>query len=263
MTLKIINGTYGYVEGEPLFSQLDFEVKEGNILTILGANGVGKTTLLKCILRFYKWLKGDTFINGICSDKMSHTEFWKYISYVPQAKNSIFPYSVLDMVLMGRAPNLGFMTMPKKEDIEIAERVIEEVGISKLIHQSCGAISGGELQLVLIARALVSEPKILIMDEPESNLDMKNQLLILDIIQRLKKEKGITCIINTHYPNHALRISDDTLILGKEKKHIFGTTKSVITEENIKRYFDVSTEIIHCEHEGKNTRILFPIKIAN
>ncbi len=263
MTLKIVNGTYGYIQNEPLFSHLDFEVKEGSILTILGANGVGKTTLLKCILKFYKWQKGHTLINGKPTDKMSNTEFWKCISYVPQAKYTIFPYSVLDMVLMGRAPNLGFMSMPKKEDIEMAQQVIDEIGISSITHQSCGAISGGELQLVLIARALVSQPKILILDEPESNLDMKNQLLILDILQKLKEENGITCIINTHYPNHALRISDDTLILGKNKKHVFGSTHSVITEENIRRYFDVSTEIIQCKREGRDTPILFPIKIAN
>jgi iron complex transport system ATP-binding protein len=263
MMLTVVNGTYGYDKGPNLFSNLSFKVETGEILTILGPNGVGKTTLLKCILGLFKWRKGNTIINDLEADKITASEFWKDISYVPQAKSMIFPYTVLEMVLMGRAPYLGSMSSPRKEDIAIAKRAIEEVGISRLMYKSCGAISGGELQLVLIARALTSAPKILVLDEPESNLDMKNQLLVLGIIEKLKKGKNISCIINTHYPNHALRISDNTLMLGGNGRHLFGNTREIITEENIKAFFEVKTRIIEWENEGEKAQMLFPVKLAN
>lgn len=263
MKLEVINGTYGYGKGPNLFSDLNFKVNKGKIFTILGPNGVGKTTLLKCILGLYKWRKGSTFINETLANKIKPSKFWKDISYVPQAKNMIFPYTVLEMVLMGRAPYLGAISSPRKEDINIAKNAIKDVGISKLMYKSCGAISGGELQLVLIARALASQPKILVLDEPESNLDMKNQLLILQIIEKLKREKEISCVINTHYPNHALRISDYTLILGGDKRYVFGATTKIITEENIKRYFEVKTRIVEWKNGGEKEHMLFPIKLVN
>lgn len=263
MMLEVVNGTYGYGKAPNLFWDLNFRVETGEILTILGPNGVGKTTLLKCVLGLYKWRKGNTLIDNLPRDQINTLQFWKDISYVPQGKSMIFPYTVLEMVLMGRAPYLGAMSSPRKEDLSIAKRAIEEVGISKLMYKSCGAISGGELQLVLIARALASEPKILVLDEPESNLDMKNQLLVLQIIKKLKREKGISCIINTHYPNHALRISDYTLMMSKGGSFVFGVTSEIITEENIKKYFEVKTRIIELENEGEKEHVLFPQKLVN
>ncbi|SHK02209.1 ABC transporter ATP-binding protein [Paramaledivibacter caminithermalis] len=263
MILEVVNGTYGYGKGVNLFSNLNFKVNTGEILTILGPNGVGKTTLLKCILGLFKWRKGNTLINNLEADKITPSQFWKDISYVPQGKNMIFPYTVLEMVLMGRAPYLGAISSPRREDVNIAKRAIEEVGISRLMYKSCGAISGGELQLVLIARALTSDPKILVLDEPESNLDMKNQLLVLQIIEKLKKEKNISCIINTHYPNHALRISNNTLMLGGNGRHLFGKTYEIITEKNIKRFFGVKTRIIELETEREKAQMLFPVELAN
>ncbi|WP_432407607.1 ABC transporter ATP-binding protein [Wukongibacter sp. M2B1] len=260
MLLEVINGTFGYKRDENIISNINFKVGSGKVFTILGPNGVGKTTLLKCILGLYKWRKGEARLYGKPVMDISEKEFWKNISYVPQARNPAFPYTVFDMVLMGRTPYLGIMNMPRKIDKEITREIIEEIGISELSGKSCGAISGGELQLVLIARALASQPKVLVLDEPESNLDMKNQLLILEVLEKLSKEKKISCIINTHFPNHALRISDDTLMMGKDQNYIVGNTWDVVTEGNIKDIFGVKAEEIHLSNNKSKAKIIFPVK---
>lgn len=257
MKLKIKNGCFYYRINTPVLKDISFEVKQGEVLSILGPNGVGKTTLLKCILGFAKWRSGEILIDGKAGSTMKQSEFWKRGAYVPQARTQSFTYTCEEMVLMGRGPYLGLFEQPQKKDYEIVQKAMEMAGVTHLAEKNCNEISGGELQLVLIARALATQPELLIMDEPETGLDFRNQLMVLNLVKKLSKEQGITILLNTHYPEHAIEISDKALILTREGNSIFGKAQEVITEENLKKAFKVNVKISSIIEDGicyKNVR---------
>ena len=262
MILEVKNGSFSYGSREVL-KDISFHLEERKIMTILGPNGVGKTTLLKCIMGFLRWNRGGTLISGKRLTEYSDKELWSKISYVPQAKQSVFSYGVLEMVVMGLDKENGFFYSPKKEQFERAGEMLKELGIGRLADRYCNELSGGELQMVMLARAMVSGPELLILDEPESNLDMRNQLRILDAIEYASKEKNTACVINTHFPSHALRLSDQTLLLGRGFKQKFGSTKEIITEENVEEFFRTRAKIVDFAAEGKTYRIIAPYRIAD
>ena len=251
--LQVTNGTFGYHKQAPLFEDVSFTLEKGEILTILGPNGSGKTTMLKCMTGMLQWQGGQTLLDGRPLALLDRKTLWKKVSYTPQSHKVVFSYTLLEMVLMGRAPYVSIFSAPGLRDYDLARRSLEDVGISHLAEKSFSRISGGEMQLVLIARSLVSEPDILILDEPESHLDFKNQLRVLHLIRELARTKQIICIINTHHPDHALQISDKTLMLGKNKGHMVGKSEQVITEANIETIFGVRVKIVSF-HDGEKTR---------
>ena len=238
--LEIKGGCFGYIKGEDILRDISFSLEDGKIMTVLGQNGIGKTTLLKCIAGILKWTKGNAFIDG---NKIRETKDIKGLGYVPQAHPMSFSYTVRQIVMMGRASFIHTFAIPSLKDKEIVEDAMKEVGIAELADRPCNTLSGGQIHLAFIARALVSDPKIMILDEPESHLDFKNQFLILKLIEDLSRKKKMSCIINTHFPEHALLISDKTLILGREK-YIFGNTEEIVTEKNIADFFDIRARII-------------------
>ena len=152
---------------------------------------------------------------------------------------------------------------PEKADRERCERAMEELGIAHMRRKLCNQISGGELQMVLIARALCAEPKLLVLDEPESNLDFRNQLIILETIRRLSREEGLCCIFNTHYPGHALRISDRALVLSREGTADFGEPSEVITREIMGRVFKVNVDIVDAQYDGMDYQAITAISLCN
>jgi len=241
MKLEIVNGCFSYQKDQPLLNSLNLSLSEGQVLSVLGQNGIGKTTFLRCLTGVLKWQLGCSLYNGVQIDGIQKLA---NIAYVPQAHPVNFPYSALDMVCMGRTKSMGFFNMPSKLDRAIAMESLERVGIPHLAHRKCSQMSGGQLQLVYIARALSGAPELLILDEPESHLDFKNQALILEIITSLVGKSGLACIINTHNPEHALRISDYTLLLGPYGQYKFGKTLDVLSEESIMRFFDVSVKLL-------------------
>ena len=243
MIFEVRNGWFAYEDKKDKLCDINFSLNEPDILCILGPNGVGKTTLIKCVLGLLKWKSGATYFDGQKTSEINNREFWQKIGYVPQAKLSSFVYTVREMVLFGRSAHLGEFASPGKNDKKIAEKAMELVGIQNLSDKLCSKISGGELQLVMTARAMAAEPSLLVLDEPESNLDFKNQKHILSTISTLCKERSIAAIINTHYPEHALDISQKTLLLFKDKSSIFGKTCDVLTEENLRKAFDISVYI--------------------
>ena len=262
MILEVKNGSFSYGSREVLID-VSLHLEEQKIMTILGPNGVGKTTLLKCIMGFLQWNSGGTMISGKSLTEYSDKELWRKISYVPQAKQSVFSYGVLEMVVMGLDKENGFFYSPKKEHFERADEMLKELGIGRLADRYCNELSGGERQMVMLARAMVSGPELLILDEPESNLDMRNQLRILDAIEYASKEKNTACVINTHFPSHALRLSDKTLLLGRGYKKKFGSTEEIITEENVEEFFRTRAKIVDFAAEGKTYRIIAPYRIAD
>ena len=261
MIFEVKKGCFGYNEKQ-ILNDISFRVESGEVMSVLGSNGVGKTTLLKCMMGFLPWNSGDTLVDGVSIKEIKQRELWQKIAYVPQAKGSAFGYTALDMVILGRSAHIGTFKQPKKEDIEIALRAMKDVGILYLKDKLCTQMSGGELQMVLIARALTVSPDMLVMDEPESNLDFKNQLIILDIIKSLSKEKKISAIVNTHYPAHALQISDKSLMLNRDGSSFYGAAVDVINKKNMRKAFDVNVHINEIELDTQTYKSVIPLSLA-
>ncbi|MBE5880495.1 MAG: ABC transporter ATP-binding protein [Lachnospiraceae bacterium] len=260
MIFSVKGGCFDY-EDRQILSYINFSLKDSEVMTVLGPNGVGKTTLLRCMMGLLKWKQGDTFINGKTLRQLSNTEIWRQIAYVPQSKGTALSYTAREMVLMGRSTGLGIFAQPGFIDYEAADEAMERVGITKLANKQCSCMSGGELQMVLIARALSANPKLLVLDEPESNLDFKNQLIVLDTIQRLSQEEGIGAVVNTHYPAHALKIADKALVLDYSGNSKFGDVKSIVNEENMLNAFQVEVKIVDFDFENRKHQGVIPIGI--
>jgi iron complex transport system ATP-binding protein len=262
MILEVRNGTFSYGR-EPLLQNISFALHENDILTILGPNGAGKTTLLRCILGFLPWNSGETLIEERSMKSLKEQDFWKCVSYVPQSKRSAFSYRVIDTVVMGLDKENRFFHIPGRREFERAEATLCDLAIEKLAKRNCCELSGGELQLVLLARAMVSNPKILILDEPEANLDMKNQLRVIETIERANKVRNTTIIINTHFPTNALRFMGKTLMLGRDHKWIVGRSCDVINEENVRRFFQTDAKILSFVACGRQFQTIAPYRIAD
>lgn len=253
MILEVKNGYFGYSKDNDLLQDICFTLREKEIMTILGQNGTGKTTILKCVTGILKWRQGQTLINGK-SIGSSRTALKQIpIGYVPQAHPLSFPYTVRELVTMGRSRHIGVFSVPSGKDKKIADQAIDEVGIRSIRDKLCTQLSGGQLQLVYIARALAGEPRVLVLDEPESHLDFRNQFLIIKLIMRLVRERGLSCIINTHFPEHALRLSDITLLLG-QNSYVFGKTKEIITEKRVEEYFKINVKILPVPYKDEEIK---------
>ena len=261
MNLTVEQGSFYYQKDTPIFQNVNFSVDSGEILAVLGPNGAGKTTMLRCITGMLKWRGGQSLLDGEPIHTMPMRKLWSKMAYVPQAKAASSAYTAFETVLLGRSSHLNAFASPKKEDVEKAEEVMDLLGISHLANKKCTAISGGELQMVLIAKALASDPKVLILDEPESNLDFKNQLVVLDAMSRLA-QNGMACVFNTHYPAHALQRADKALILSRGGDYVFGSTASVVTRENIRKAFGVEAVIGEIETPGNILQNVIPLQIA-
>ncbi len=261
MKLEVVNGNFGY-NNKMILKDINLEIGEDTIMTVLGPNGVGKTTMLKCIMGFLKWNSGENYLDGRKLSSYTDKEFWKKTGYVPQAKRGVFSYRCIDAIVMGLNSRQNFFDIPSKEDYEKAESIMEMLGIQALAGKFCNALSGGELQMVMIARALISEPELIILDEPESNLDMKNQLRVINTIEKISKEYHTSCLINTHFPDHALAISDTTLMLGYNNLQLMGKTEEIVTEENIQTFFNVCSKIVSFNISSQEYKTIFPYKVA-
>ena len=242
MNLKVENGSFAYPKGPEVLRDVSIELHSGEILSILGPNGAGKTTLLRCMTGMLKLDRGRCLLDGEDIRQIPPRRLWRKMAYVPQARSATASYSVFQTVLLGRSSRIGSFSAPKQQDISAAEQALEQLGIAELAEKPCTALSGGEMQMVLIARALAQEPEVLIFDEPESNLDFKNQLIVLDTMTNLA-QRGMACVFNTHYPAHALQRSDRALLLRKGGPCVFGRTSDVVTEENIRSAFGVNAVV--------------------
>lgn len=261
LNLTVENGSFGYKKSAPVFEHMNFTLQSGEIVAILGPNGAGKTTLLRCVTGMLHWLGGRSLLDGEDIRHMPARRLWSKMAYVPQAKAVTSAYTAFETVLLGRSSRLSVFSAPKREDRDKAAEIMESLGIAGLMDKKCSAISGGELQMVLIARALAAEPQLLILDEPESNLDFKNQLVVLDAMSHLAQQ-GMACLFNTHYPAHALQRADHSLILSRGGTYHFGDTASVVTEKNIRAAFGVEAVIGEIETPSNILRNVVPLSIS-
>ena len=221
-------------------------VERGRAFAILGPNGRGKTTLLKLLIGALKPVEGDLRVDG-------------RIAFVPQLFQVSFPYTVLDMVLMGRARRLGLFATPSRRDESAALTALERLGLADLVERPFDELSGGQRQLVIFARALASEADILVLDEPTSALDLKNQGIILEWIERLSREHGLTVVFTTHHPHHAHAVADITLLMMGEHDFVCGPTNDVMTEDRLHDLYGIDLKRLSFEHGGKTRETFVPV----
>lgn len=238
---------FGYDRKKPpVLDRLALELQEGKITAILGPNGAGKTTLLNLTLGWLKPWSGTINLSGKPLNHYSRRAMGQQIALIPQAEHVPFEYSVMEYVLLGRAPYLPALGSPTGQDERIAFEALEMVGIIELIDHSMLGISGGERQLVLAARALAQQPRLLLLDEPTSHLDLSNKFRLVKILQTLR-ERGTTILMTTHEPDLALLVSDDAILMEKGKVFTSGTTKEVANGENLTRVYHVPVKIIEVD----------------
>lgn len=262
MILEVENGCFGYPKQEEILKNINLHLEKGHILSVLGPNGIGKTTLLKCMIGLLPWTSGRSILNGTDLCKMKSKDIWNTISYIPQAHSFSFSYTGLEMVMLGRSSHLGLFEQPGAQEIEMAEAMMEKVGITHLAGKDCNRMSGGELQMVLIARALINEPELIILDEPETGLDFHNQILVLNMIERLAHEEGISAIMNTHYPTNAMGIADEAFMMNRKGDRFYGTTDSILNEQNISRSFDVNVIVDEVSYKDRLIRNIIPVSLT-
>ncbi|RLB54862.1 MAG: iron ABC transporter ATP-binding protein [Deltaproteobacteria bacterium] len=230
MILSVAGIDFSY-NSTPVLRDLSFRLPAGSILALLGVNGAGKSTLLKCLNGILGVKAGTIHLgdNDILSLKPG--EIARLFGYVPQGHFQ-YPLSVFDMVLLGRKPHLGWG--PGRHDLEVVEHTLALLGLSRLAMRSVNRLSGGELQKVAIARALVQEPRVLLLDEPTSNLDLKNQLQIMELIKQAVSEQDLSAVVSVHDINLAFRYADYFLMLKDGGVHALtaldGITPEVIWE---------------------------------
>lgn len=243
MILEVERGGFAYPGDRPVLHDVNFRFEGSGVMSILGPNGAGKTTLLRAMLGLVPFTEGEARLDGRPVRDWSPRDFWRRVGYVPQAKLPGFAaMTIAEMVALGRSAHLGAFSLPGERDWAIVDRVMNEVGVSHLRERRCSEVSGGQFQLALIARALAAEPELLVLDEPESNLDFRNQMVVLNVIERLAAD-GLGAIINTHFPAHALELSRETLLVPRGRRPYFGPTREIMTEERLSEVFEVKVRI--------------------
>jgi len=242
MILSVDKVEFSYGSATVL-KDVNFKVKKGDLVSILGVNGSGKSTLMKCINRILRFNNGMIFVEDRNLKRMKEIEIARKIGYVPQSSETGF-VTVFDAVLLGRKPYIKWDV--SKKDIELTEEILKVMNLEEYALRYINELSGGELQKVVIARALVQEPKILLLDEPTSDLDLKNQLEVMNIIKEVSCAQNIASIVVMHDINLALRYSDKFIIL-KEGQVFTTGGKEVITPEIIKETYGVDVHVKNFE----------------
>jgi iron complex transport system ATP-binding protein len=214
---------------------------EGELVCLVGPNGSGKSTLLKCLLKIFKPQKGKITLENADIRQISISDLAKDIGYVPQRMQHVFPVTVFEAIMTGRIPHLGWA--PKDSDLKKVEEIMRLFSIEAWAWRYLSALSGGERQKVLIAMTLAKEPKVLLLDEPTSNLDLRHQLEVMDILKRLVKEQKLTVVMAVHDLNLALKYADRVVMMKKGQVVAEGKPLEALTKENIQSVFGVEVEV--------------------
>lgn len=248
MKLKVKDVEFSYAS-TPILKDICMTLAPSELLSIVGPNGVGKSTLMRCINRILKYDKGCILLDEGEIKEMSKMKIARHIGYVPQSSSSVFPATVFDTILMGRRPHIGWRSTEK--DQEKVLEILKLLGIVKFALRDFSELSGGQQQKVLIARALAQEPDILLLDEPTSNLDIRHQLDVMEIIKKLVVEKGISAIMAVHDLNLASRYADKVVMMSGGSIFSAGDPASVLTPENVASVYGVEVKLSY--HDGKSS----------
>lgn len=245
MSLSIENLSFSYGRRQVL-KGLNFQAENGQLIALLGPNGVGKTTLFRCILGLLRKYSGSISLDGNDVRTLSSRELAHRLAYIPQSHGNTFDYSVQDMVLMGTGHTLSPFASPGEKELAAARTAMEHMGIDHLAHKFFPRLSGGEQQLVLIARALAQGSRTLLMDEPTASLDYGNQNMVMSRARALADE-GYCILLSTHSPQHALWYADKALAMLDGRIAAFGPPREVMDRELIRRLYDLSVRFVQTE----------------
>jgi len=232
---------YGPVE---VIRGASFTVPAGQVTCLLGRNGSGKTTLIRLVNGILRAQSGTITIDGCDARTSPRQMLARWLAFVPQEHQSVFAYGVRELVVMGRNPYMGLFARPKDSDYDVAAQAMEMVGIAHLAERSYMEISGGERQLVLIARALAQETPYLLMDEPTSHLDFSNQHGILSIVRRISRERGVGVLMAMHDPNLALAYADQVIMLEAGQVYREGPVDQVMTGEHLEHLYGIPIKVV-------------------
>ncbi len=236
---------FSYGKNEILHG-VDFAAGRGQLIAVLGPNGAGKSTLFRCLLGLYGSYRGSIAIEGREVKTMQPREIAAKVAYIPQTHTPTFHYTVLEMVLMGTTHRVRGLKSPGEQETAIARKALAQVGIADMEQRSYGRLSGGEQQLVLIARALAQQTELLIMDEPTSSLDYGNQLRVMQRVKKLAQQ-GYTILLSSHNPQQALLFADRILALHDGVICADGSPDAVITAELLQTLYGIETRLTASE----------------
>ncbi|MDD2754588.1 MAG: ABC transporter ATP-binding protein [Methanothrix sp.] len=242
--LEVSNATFSYNGKRNVFEDISFSLGEGDVFCILGPNGTGKSTLLRCLCNLYRLRSGSIRINGHEISQMSQPMLARNVGFIPQIHTPTFPYTVLEVVIMGRTPHLRMISVPSEKDYTVAEEAIKMADIEDIKDKPYTQLSGGQMQMVLLARVLAQEPRILLLDEPTSHLDISHQIHIIEITRKLA-QKGISLIMTSHFPDHAFMASKKVGIMKNRCFMEMGSADEVITEDNLKRAYGSDIRVVY------------------
>ena len=256
--LAVENLSFSY-GSHAVLRDISFTANPGDLIAVMGPNGVGKSTLFRCILGFLRNYDGRVLVDGVDTRTLSRKHLAQRVAYIPQASAQVFDYTVLELVLMGMATQLHAFQMPAKAEKEQALAVLEQLGIGHLAHRGCGQISGGEYQLVLLARTLVQKACILIMDEPTANLDYGNQFRVMERIAGLSQRDFIV-LTSTHDPNQVLLHATRALVVEGGTVSADGAPQDVLTAETLSRLYGIAVRRHAVNDAGRSVHVCIPAR---
>ena len=245
ISVRLENMSFGYDE-KLILENVNLEISEPGLLCILGPNGVGKTTIVKNMNKLLKPKSGHVYVNGVDVSTMSHLDVARIMAFVPNSSNSVFSMTVGEFILMGRHPRAGYTT--SERDIAVVDSAIEILGLQEFAERDVRQLSAGQTQRVLIARGLVQEPEILILDEPTSNLDVKYQMDVMKFLKAYARDRKIVVIMVCHDLNITAAYADRVLLLYGKNVYADGKASEVLTADNIKTVYNVNAEVT--DHDG-------------
>jgi iron complex transport system ATP-binding protein len=245
MQLEAQKLAFGYPE-RPVGRDVSLVVKPGEVLCLLGPNGCGKTTLFKTLLGLLPPQGGQVTLSGDVLTGLSRQEIARRIAYIPQATNNVFSYTAFDIVLMGRTAHRSLFSGPTHADRDHAHRALSELGISDLADRDVTRLSGGQRQLVIVARAIAQAAPLIVMDEPTASLDFGNQVVVLSEVRRLAG-RGAGIVLSTHDPDHAFAVAHRVALLHDGTIIAIGAPADVLTAESLRQVYgiDVTIERLH------------------
>ena len=251
-----IDGVCFSYPSRDILKGIGFKAEQGEILGIIGQNGCGKTTLLKCINSTLSPKKGIVTVDGKAVESMSKKEIARSMGFVMQTTSTTFPFTVYETVMMGRYSRKDALDSEKEEDTRIVYQALQDTGTLKFADRDIDELSGGERRRVMIARALVQEPDILLLDEPTLHLDINHQFDLMDLITKLSRDKSMLVVIVTHDLILAARYCDRVIAIEHGEIAAMGPTRDVLTTENMRRIFDIEAEVSEDPRVGLNVTIL-------